>query len=150
MSIRRRRGGRCSSRPRSCGTSSRSRLGLRPSRTAETTVGDNHRSVVAELILGSSQTAPVAWPVLGNPPWEPCLQGTRLLRARGAGVAAAFVACRCFRRHCRPRRRSIDGAAPLAASRWTRGVRCTHGRGHGRTHRLVVVPRHVVDSLMRQ
>ena len=50
-SMRRRRGGRCSSRPRSFGISSRSRLGLPLSRTAKTTVGDNHRSVVAELIL---------------------------------------------------------------------------------------------------
>src|SRR5215211_9420881 len=35
------------------------------------------------------------------------------------------------------RGRSIDGAVPLAASRWTLGVRCIHGRGHGRTRRLV-------------
>src|SRR6266700_7048868 len=33
--------------------------------------------------------------------------------------------------------RSIDGAVPLAASRWTLRVRCIHGRGHGRTRRLV-------------
>src|SRR5437660_3703522 len=36
------------------------------------------------------------------------------------------------------------------ASRWTLRVRCIHGRGHGRTRRLVVLPTEVVNAADRR